>query len=538
MDERHLIEQLVAGGQLSEANRTTLFQLQEKSGRRLLQLATEVGMFSEEEVVDHVGRICKLDRVSLNDVTFAEEQWEGLTDFFITNHVVPLAREDGKIHVVLFDPSDTMLTRSLELGTGADIKISLAPQKDIIRFWGKYLEVDTEEEEDIDRMIDIASEAPVVRVVSDILSRAVELSASDIHLEARGNDLVLRYRMDGMLHTFPPPPSGMSAAIISRIKILANLDIAERRLPQDGSIKLATSAKEVDVRVSIIPTVHGEGVVLRILDKENINLDLPSLGFSPEKQEQILAMLRKSYGMLIVSGPTGAGKTTTLYAALQTVLSESRKVVTIEDPVEFKMEAATQIQVNPKAGLTFAKGLRSILRHDPDVMLVGEIRDSETAAISVQSALTGHLVLSTLHANRASQVFSRLLDMGVEPFLASASVVGSISQRLVRRLCLNCREKCSPRVVVQKQFKIGADTVLYKNRGCELCNQTGFNGRLGIFEIISVNDEIQRHILTGASAGSIEKSARADGFKPMAEDGLEKALAGKTTIEEIMRVVG
>ena len=450
-----------------------------------------------------------------------------------------LKKEEDRVAIAVFDPSDTMLIRSVELGVGKNIVIRLAPQKAITRFWDDFLKTDEiAAEDDIDHMIDIASEAPVVRVVSDIMSRAVELLASDIHLEARGRDLSLRYRIDGMLHNFPAPPSGMGPAIISRIKILANLDIAERRVPQDGSLKLPTSSKEVDVRVSIMPTVHGEGVVLRILDKGSVALSLESLGFAGQNKDNLLSMLKKSYGMIVVAGPTGAGKTTTLYAALDHVLSETRKIITIEDPVEYKLKDVTQIQVNPKAGLTFAKGLRSILRHDPDVMLVGEIRDPETAAISVQSALTGHLVLTTLHANRASQVFSRLLDMGVEAFLASASILGSMSQRLVRRLCPECRQSCAPAVSIQERFHIDANTDLYAAKGCEFCNYTGFKGRIGIFETMAVDDKIQHLILTRAPAGKIEETARASGFKSMAEDGLEKAASGLTTIQEVMRVIG
>jgi type II secretory ATPase GspE/PulE/Tfp pilus assembly ATPase PilB-like protein len=490
--------------------------------------------------VEHLSRIYHLDKADLEGVDMDQEGWDGLIDFFASNHVIPLRIDEEQVHIALFDPSDTMLLHTLEQSLGKKVAVRLCPQKEIVRFWDDFFRIEgmEDQEENIDHMIDIASEAPVVRVVSDILSRAVELSASDIHLEAKGKELRLRYRIDGILYDYPTPPTGMAPAIISRIKILSNLDIAERRVPQDGGMKLPTSSKDVDVRVSVMPTIHGEGVVLRILDKGSVNLDFEHLGLTGESWERLQSMLQKNYGMIVVAGPTGAGKTTTLYTALEQIHSASQKVITIEDPVEFKLQDVTQIQVNPKAGLTFARGLRSILRHDPDVLLVGEIRDPETASISVQAALTGHLVLSTLHANRACQVFSRLLDMGVEAFLASTAILGAMSQRLVRRLCPDCRETFAPTEAMKAEFPMPEDALLYRNGGCEACNNIGFRGRMGLFEIMPVDDRIQYLVLNRSPAGEIETSARKNGFRTMAEDGLQKSLDGLTTIEEVMRVVG
>ncbi|WDN90719.1 hypothetical protein BuS5_03690 [Desulfosarcina sp. BuS5] len=539
MDEYEIINKFTDNGLLSESNRLTLFQMQKKSGRRMLHLATEAGMFSEEEIVDHLAALYGFEKTELDGYELDQEGWDKYIDFFMANHLVPLKKNDDTLSLALFDPSDSMLIRSIEQSFGIKTIISLLPQKEIVRFWDDLLKNEENvEEDDIEHIIDIASEAPVVRVVSDILSRAVELCASDIHLEARDNDLKLRYRIDGILHNFAPPPSGMGPAIISRIKILANLDIAERRKPQDGAIKLTTSAKDVDVRVSCIPTVHGESVVLRILDKESTVLNLEALGLDGENSRLLISMLEKSYGMVVVAGPTGAGKTTTLYAALEHIRSETGKIVTIEDPVEFKIKDVTQIQVNPKAGLTFANGLKSILRHDPDIMLVGEIRDSETASISIQAALTGHLVLTTLHANRASQVFSRLIDMGIEAFLASASILGSMSQRLVRKICPACKEIIKSDSSFLKMFNVNADTDFYSGAGCKLCNYTGYKGRIGIYEIMQINDEIQHLILTKAPVVQLENAAAQAGFKTMTEDGIAKAKAGLTTIEEIIRVAG
>ena len=539
MDEIRILEKLVEGKQLTEAGRSRLLQMQKKSGRRVFQLAAEIGLFSEEELVDHLAAVCRLEKADLADHTLEPGPWDELVEFFVSNHIVPLDVDDSRVKIALFDPSDHMLIRAVEQSLEKEVVCCVCPQKEIARFWDEFLSGDSdEEEEDIDRMIDVASEGPVVRIVSDIMSRAVELSASDIHLEARGKDLRLRYRIDGTLHDFPPPATGMGAAVVSRIKILADLDIAERRVPQDGALKLPTSARDVDVRVSVMPTIHGEGVVLRILDKGNVRLDFASLGLVGEQKARLEAALTKSYGMIVVAGPTGAGKTTTLYAALQQLLSESKKVITIEDPVEFRIADVTQIQVNPKSGLTFARGLRSILRHDPDVILVGEIRDSETAAISVQAALTGHLVLATLHANRASQVFSRLLDMGVEAFVASTATLGSMSQRLVRRLCPKCRESYHPAQALRDEFGLSPDSLLYRSVGCSFCHETGFKGRLGLYEVIPMSDEIEHLVLNRATAGQIETVAQNAGFSPMAQDGLHKALAGETTIEEVIRVVG
>lgn len=540
MDERQIIDDLVEHNHLTEANRASLLQMQSRSGRRLLHLAAEIGLFSEEELVGHLAGMYGLAKADLEHHDLEVAAWEGLIDFFVSNDIVPLAMEDSHVMIAVFDPSDAMLVRVIEKGLGKRVVVCVCPHKEITRFWDEFLEKEgpEKETEDIDHMIDIASEAPVVRVVSDIMSRAVELSASDIHLEARGRDLRIRYRIDGILHDFPPPAAGMSSAIISRIKILANLDIAERRVPQDGAMKLPTSLKEVDVRVSVMPTIHGEGVVLRILDTGNVQLEFESLGLIGECRERLEQALKQNYGMIVVAGPTGAGKTTTLYAALKQIISKDKKAITIEDPVEFKFKDITQIQVNPKAGLTFARGLRSILRHDPDMILVGEMRDPETAAISVQSALTGHLVLSTLHANRASQVFGRLLDMGVEAFVASAAVLGAMSQRLVRRLCPDCRQSYHPTAALKEKFGLPRDAILYRSVGCESCQRTGFKGRLGLFEFLVVDDEIEHLVFTRAAANVIERAARDRGFRSMAEDGVQKVLAGQTTIEEVLRVVG
>ena len=539
IDQTTIVERLVEGEYLSRNNADKLLQTCSRTGRPILQLATELGYFSEEESVDLIARIFDLPKADLETADLNIEDWsEEHIDFFSANDLVPLGRENGNLQLALFDPSDQMLLQSLSLGLGLEPEINLAPQKSIVRFWDRHLTaeegIDTEVE--LDQIMDLASEGPVVRVVSDIISRAVEIGASDIHLESLGQDIKLRYRLDGMLHEYPAPPVGMAPAVISRIKILSNLDIAEQRLPQDGGMKFESSSREIDIRVSIMPTVQGENVVLRILDKGSVQLEFESLGIIGRNREILDATLGKSYGMLVVTGPTGAGKSTTLYSALHRLMDDSRKIVTIEDPVEYKMDSVTQIQVNPKAGLTFAKGLRSILRHDPDVVLVGEMRDEETAVTSVQAALTGHLVLSTLHANKASQVFSRLLNMGVEPFVVATSLLAAMAQRLVRKLCPDCREKVRLSRAEQKEF--GLPEEVFTAAGCEKCSFTGYKGRLGIYEIMPVTDLMREIILKKASVGELEKAAAGEGFISMLSDGLDKVKKGLTSLEEVLRVAG
>jgi general secretion pathway protein E len=369
----------------------------------------------------------------------------------------------------------------------------------------------------------------------------VEQGASDIHLEPFEGRLRVRYRVDGALREVEAPPSRLALAVISRVKIMARLNIAERRLPQDGRIRLATRGREIDLRVSTAPSVHGESVVLRILDREGVSLDFVDLGFSDDAAATYLQLLENPHGVLLLTGPTGSGKTTTLYASLLRLNTDERKILTVEDPVEYQLEGIVQVQVKPEIELTFASALRSFLRQDPDVMMVGEIRDLETAQIAVQAALTGHLVLSTLHTNEAAGAVTRLLEMGVPDYLLTSTLNGVAAQRLVRRLCPDCREAYAPDKALIRRLKMdkllpgGAPKTLYRASGCEACGGVGYRGRLGIIEVLAMSDEVRRLILTQADARAIEQAARAEGMRTLYEDALAKAAGGATSVEEVLR---
>jgi len=385
---------------------------------------------------------------------------------------------------------------------------------------------------------DMASEAPVIKLVNHIISQAIETRASDIHLEPFEEDLSLRYRIDGILHPMEPPPKRLSSAITTRIKIMSKLDISERRLPQDGRIKLKILGKDIDMRVSTLPTLYGESVVMRILDRDNLVLDLSQMGF-PEKELRLIeGLIKKPYGKFLVTGPTGSGKTTTLYAGLSKINTPDKKIITIEDPVEYQMRGINQIHVKSQIGLNFADGLRSIVRQDPDVIMIGEIRDPETADIAIQAALTGHLVFSTVHTNDAAGAVTRLLDMGIENFLISSALLGVLAQRLVRVICPDCKEEATltPTLEAEMGLLHKEKVKVYSGKGCKACSNTGFRGRCGIYELLVVDDSIRELILKKSTAQTICDQARKMGMRTLREDGWDKVVKGITTVEEILRV--
>ena len=392
---------------------------------------------------------------------------------------------------------------------------------------------------DVQQLKDLASEAPVIRLVSLIITNALDMRASDIHVEPFENRLAVRYRVDGVLHDIESPPKRLAAAVISRIKIMANLDIAERRLPQDGRIRLRVQGKEIDLRVSTVPTMHGESVVMRILDKGGVALDFHKLGFMEDTLKAFIDVLMQPHGILLVTGPTGSGKTTTLYTALDRLNQPDVKILTVEDPVEYQMVGINQIQVKPQIDLTFANALRSIVRQDPDVIMIGEIRDLETAQIAVQSALTGHLVMSTVHTNDAASTVNRLLDMGVDDYLLTSTVIGILAQRLVRKLCPHCKEpyQALPEVVEQlglAKFTGGGDVTLYHAKGCAQCSNTGYMGRFCILEMLPMTDPLRTLVMKHATSSELKAEAQREGMVSMYEDGMRKALAGHTTFEEVL----
>jgi len=477
--------------------------------------------------------------------------------FIKENMVIPLELKQNTLKVAMANPGDTETIDALRVATSADIVAYGTDPKALNDYIGRFygqesqninkivedmgergFEFIREEEEDVGHLKDLASEAPIIRLVNLILTRAVESRASDVHIEPFEDELKVRYRIDGVLHDTESTPKKLQAAIISRIKIMAKLNIAERRLPQDGRIKLKVGETEVDLRVSSIPILHGESVVMRILHKEGIKIDLDLLGFPPRTLASFDELITKPNGIILVTGPTGSGKTTTLYGALDKINSPDRKIITVEDPVEYQLKGINQIQVKPQIGLNFANTLRHIVRQDPDIIMIGEVRDLETADMAIQSALTGHLVFSTLHTNDAPSAITRLLDMGVENFLLSSTVRGILAQRLVRVICPSCKE-VDPSIANKEELvKIGlsTDTTLYKGKGCEKCSHTGYYGRFGIFELLVVNDEIQRLILKSADANQLRQLARQNGMKTLLEDGISKIQAGVTTISEVLRV--
>lgn len=469
--------------------------------------------------------------------------------------IMPLRWEDAALQVVIDDPFSLTAVNDLEALVDAPLKLYLAPRDSVIGLINRSYEIhaggasemvaDMDAEQagaapslEPDDLLDSSDEAPVIRFVNSLITQAYKERASDIHIEPFENELVVRYRIDGILYEILRPPVGATASISSRIKIMAGLDIAEKRLPQDGRFRVRIAAKDVDVRVSSLPTAFGERLVLRLLDKSSNVLALEDIGMKDKLLLQMEKMISATHGVFLVTGPTGSGKTTTLYAALSRLDRKQKNIITIEDPIEYQLSGVGQIQVNPKINLTFANGLRSILRQDPDVIMIGEIRDRETAEIAIQSALTGHMVFSTLHTNDAAGGLTRLVEMGIEPFLAASSVVGILAQRLVRAICPHCREEFTPDEITLTRLHIdvAAGQRFYRGRGCDKCMQIGYRGRTGVYELLHINERIRAAILANADAGTIRNMAIEDGMQPLRSAGIELAHQGITTLEEIVRV--
>jgi len=471
--------------------------------------------------------------------------------------MVPIKVEGRDLVVAVTDPTDISRLHALELATGLHVTPVLAKEKEITAriealFDNTYSaeanpgsgarEIEgAVDEEDVAHLRDMASEVPVIRLVNQLLVRALESRASDVHIEPFENQLKVRYRIDGILHEVEPPPRQLKAAVISRLKILAQLNIAERRLPQDGRIKIRLAGKDVDLRIATVPTLYGESVVIRLLERAQIFTQMDSMGFPNTILQQFNEMISKPHGMILVTGPTGSGKTTTLYGALQKINDPGKKIITIEDPVEYQLGGVNQIQVKPQIGLSFANGLRSIVRQDPDVIMVGEIRDAETAEIGVQAALTGHLVFSTLHTNDAAGAISRLLEMGVQDYLLSSSLLGVLAQRLVRRLCVSCRKQVPFNGFNANQSEPTLQGVenpenVWDAVGCDRCSGTGYLGRVGIFELLPVTSEICKVIVQRADAGMIRSVAVQQGMRLLRDDGWDKVRQGVTTVAEVLRV--
>jgi general secretion pathway protein E len=558
-DER-IVQALLAKGRLKEADLLRARRLQEETGGSLLSLLTRLGLVSERDHAETCAEVLGLSLINLKQVPELPPEMlpeaQPLSPRFLKQfHVCLLGETKGQLDLWMADPYERYAIDAVQLATGCRVRpwVGLRSEiDDLIERWhgqgrsamGTIVEdADGESSgnlDDVEHLRDLASEAPVIRLVNLVIQRAVELRASDIHIEPFENRLKVRYRVDGVLEEGESPPANLTAAVISRIKIMAKLNIAERRLPQDGRIMLRVQGKELDLRVSTVPTAHGESVVMRLLDRETVVFDFHKLGFTDHFLPQFQKVLEQPHGILLVTGPTGSGKTTTLYTALSKLNTADVKIITVEDPVEYQIEGINQIQAKPQIGLDFAHALRSIVRQDPDIIMIGEMRDLETARIAIQSALTGHLVLSTLHTNNAAGGITRMLDMGVEDYLLTSTINGILAQRLVRRLEPTHAERypASPEEIEKfalRRYQPQGEIFLYRPRASPLA-PTGYLGRTTIMEFLVMNDELRRAVMRHAGMGELEQLARSAGMRTMYEDGIVKALSGETTIEEVLRV--
>ncbi|GHE29802.1 type II secretion system ATPase GspE [Vulcaniibacterium thermophilum] len=555
-EEARIVDALLAKGRLKEPDLARARRVQDETGGSLLNLLGRLGLVSERDHAEACAEVLGLPLINVKELPELPPEGVALTPRFMKQFALcPFAESEQAVDVVMAEPYDAYTLDAVRLATGRDVRVFVAPRSeidDLIERWhgqgrsamGAIVESAEGEgsgdADDVEHLRDLASEAPVIRLVNLIIQRAVELRASDIHVEPFEHRLKVRYRIDGVLEEGESPPANLTAAVISRIKIMAKLNIAERRLPQDGRIMLRVQGRELDLRVSTVPTSHGESVVMRLLDRETVVLDFQRLGFTDALLAQFQKILDLPHGILLVTGPTGSGKTTTLYTALSRLNTPDVKIITVEDPVEYQIEGINQIQVKPQIGLDFANALRSIVRQDPDIIMIGEMRDLETARIAIQSALTGHLVLSTLHTNNAAGGITRLLDMGVEDYLLTSTVNGILAQRLVRRLEPTHAERyrASPEEIEKfglRRFQPEGDIHLYRPRPSPLA-PTGYLGRTTIMEFLTMDDELRRAVMRHAGMGELEELARRAGMRTMYEDGIAKALAGVTTIEEVLRV--
>lgn len=550
-------EWLVSQGKLKPGDLERARRLHETSSEESFShLLLRLGMVSERDMAHAWASLLDVPLVLESDAPeILEDPLDVSTRFLKQHQIVPLGQDsNGQIHLLVANPAERYAIEALEYACGRAARLSIGLRSDIENLIERYygqgrsamgtivenLDAQTNSEDDIEHLKDLASEAPVIRLVNLIIQRAVENRASDIHIEPFENRLKVRYRIDGVLHESEAPPSSSTAAVISRVKIMAKLDIAERRLPQDGRIMLRIQGKELDLRVSTVPTSFGESVVMRLLDRESVSFDFDTLGFAGKSLDNFLSVLERPHGILLVTGPTGSGKTTTLYTALSRLNTAERKIITVEDPVEYQIEGINQIQVKPSIGLDFAGALRSIVRQDPDVIMIGEMRDLETCRIAIQSSLTGHLVLSTLHTNSAAGSITRLLDMGVEDYLLASTINGILAQRLVRRLDPALSEAYEPLPEVIREYELEKYTDerpirLYRPRR-DLPPNEGYRGRSAISELLVMSDTLRSLLMQRADAATLEQAARAEGMYTLYEDGLRQALAGTTTLEEVLRV--
>ncbi len=542
---------LIEAGLISPDQLAGLITEKKRSKKRLPRLLIEKGLVSEDRLHSLIEEKLNIPLINLNDYPIDPKMAGSIPpETAMKLKVIPISKKKGRIILAMSDPLDLAAVDEVAMITGSEIYPVMASESSInhmiIQIYGFKDNISSDKnikKHDLNNLqnkeVEEVVSAPVVRMVSSLIDRAIEEGASDIHLEPAADKLRIRLRLDGVLHDIPSPPNHSQAHIISRIKILANLDIAERRLPQDGNIEWEGSKKSASLRISTLPTVHGEKIVIRILEKDKIVLPLDQLGFSKNNYSDLLRLLINQNGLLLITGPTGSGKTTSLYSALNYLNKPEVNIVTVEDPVEFQLDGINQVQVNPRINRKFVNSLRSILRQDPDIIMVGEIRDLETARITLQAAMTGHLVLSTLHTNNAASAVTRLVDMGLEDYLVSASMVGVIAQRLVRTICSHCKTDYTPETEEKYFFKrfFGKEAPAKLSHGseCRHCNHTGYRGRTSIQEVLVINRELKELIMAGASAEIIQQKAVDMGMRTLIDDGLRCIEAGRTTIGEIVR---
>lgn len=543
-------EGLVTGEQLK-----TAISVQRSTQEGIGKVLVKSDFVSKEKIIDFLGRHLGIPYVDLKGYLIDPQVIELVPEEMVRKYkLVPLFKIENNLTVAMMDPLDVVAIDALNHRTGLTIEPMMSTEEDTIKTINQYYSkarqleevVGEENEGDLvsgvevseQKLESVAATAPIIRLVNEIILEAVRERASDIHLEPEEKNVPVRFRIDGLLHKARVLSKNLELAIVSRIKIMANLDIAERRIPQDGSFTVTVENRPIDLRVSTFPMAFGEKVVMRVLDREKFLLGLEQLGFLPQTLKVFNSLIKRPHGIILITGPTSSGKTTTLYAVLNAIKSVEKNIITIEDPIECTIPTVKQSQINPKAGLTFAQGLRSFLRQDPDIIMVGEIRDDETAEIAVRASLTGHLVFSTLHTNDAPGALTRLIDMGVAPYLISSGIIGVLAQRLVRKMCPQCRESYSEDRETLTKFGLagGNGLKLYRGKGCEYCGGTGYYGRVGIFELLTMNDKIKELVMSQTPTNILKEAARVAGMKTLREDGLEKIRQGITTVAEIMRV--
>ena len=553
-----LEEILINKGIIQQEQLKTALSASRPVGEHFAQTLIRMNLVPEEVMLRELCELLGLPYVELNDIFIDPEVIKSVpAKYVVPKKILPLRKEGDTLFIVTSDPFDLRMMDELRILLNCDIRTLISSSTEIDRELKKYygigaesmdqlleetgqnLEVLEENGDESGESLEMVEDASLIQFVNQIILEAVRDRASDIHFEPFEDNLQIRYRIDGMLYPAVTPPKIklFQQAIISRIKIMADLNIAEKRLPQDGRIKLRVKDREIDVRVSIIPGIHGEGIVLRLLDRASIFYTLEALGMDENVFSGFNKLIKRPHGIILVTGPTGSGKSTTLYGSLQKINAPDKKIITIEDPVEYQLEGVFQIPTKPKIGFDFAQGLRSILRHDPDIIMIGEIRDRDTADIAIRSALTGHLVFSTLHTNDSCGALTRLIDMGIEPYLVASSVEGIMAQRLVRKICQDCKEPIDKRNYENAHLmEDNGFTTVYRGKGCQNCRKTGFKGRIGIFELLMINDDIKEMTMRHESAGRIKQYALEKGMKTLRDDGMEKVKLGMTTLEEVLRV--